>query len=119
VRFPHPHLLPHTKFLKIPFLGKFGSEVGSFESGEPLCQPSNQRQMEKLTSFSLDQCDKPANKKKTAHRRSQGRAMREQQRSPEQEEHKTLNTVEAKKPVLAIATSAQQICQWEQYSKRS
>jgi hypothetical protein len=62
--------------------------------------------MEKLTSFSLDQCDKPANKKKTAHRRSQGRAMRELQRSPEQEEHKTLNTVEAKKPVLAIATSA-------------
>jgi len=63
--------------------------------------------MEKLTPFSLDHCDNPANKtQKSAYRRSQGGAMREQERSPEQEEHKTLNTVEAKKPVLAIATSA-------------
>jgi hypothetical protein len=44
--------------------------------------------------------------------------MREQERSPEREEHKTLNTVEAKKLVLATAISAQQICQWEQYSKQ-
>jgi hypothetical protein len=63
--------------------------------------------MEKFASFSLDHCDKPANKThKSAYRRSQGLAMREQERSPEDEEHKTLNTVEAKKPVLAIATNA-------------